>query len=455
MSLRPQSPAHPASAMPAAILAGLLVPLAVLASPMNFGTENGRPVSARWPDNTTIHVYIPTPPDPPGACAIADAKAGMQRWALALAARGITIQFHENQPRPVPAVNAVGVEWVPDGSLPNDNQGEGGCNASPRGAGYVIDDGYIKVETDEPCGDDMANTFMHEFGHVLGLADEATLPGQPHNAMDHDMPVESGPMTFSPRDSAELRSLYGCFATQPPALPAGGLVFSVLPVGSPPSFLYEYTVEWYAGPGIPAFDVTLGGPRGSVTVLSMPPGWQVATPPFYLDGPPSPAVTEDTRELHFFAVGDDIGPALPVGTFLLQSSAPPVPGWGLPLIDPNEDGLFEPLPVMVPGDPVSGVPAPGPSRPGLRWLVPRPNPFRDATRLRFTSTFAWTDGRADVFDVHGRLVRSLALDEGGSGEGGVAWDGRTETGEPAGAGAYFVRVTLDGASVMGSVLRIR
>lgn len=451
----PRIPARPAATGLGVLLAGVLVPLIALATPMNFGTEDEKPVSARWPDNTTIHVYIPTPPDPPGACATADAIAGMQRWALALAARGITVQFHPNQPRPVPAANSVAVQWVPAGSLPGGNQGQGGCNASPLGSGYVIDDGYIDVETDEPCGDDMANTFMHEFGHVLGFGDEATLPGAPHNVMDHDLPEDPGPMSFSPRDSAEIASVYGRAAFEPPVFPHGGLVFSVTPFGSPPAFLYEYSVEWYAGPGIPAFDVTLGGPRGSVTVLSMPPGWQVAAPPFYLDGPPSPAATETTRELHFFAVAGDIGPALPVGTFVLVSSAPPVPGWGLPLMDPDENGIFEPLPVMVPGDPVTGVPATGATREGLRWLAPRPNPFRDVTRLRFSSAGPWAGGRAEVFDLHGRLVRSLPLAPGGAGEGGAEWDGRTETGEPADAGVYFVRLSAGGASVMGSVLRVR
>jgi len=436
--------------------AGLLVPALASPKPGNFGTDAaGEPIHARWPDNTTIHVYIPTPPDPPGNCSIADIHAGIQQWALALAARGISIQFHDNQPKPSVAVNAVGVEWVAPGTFGGEDQGYGHANTSDTPQGEVIDDGYIQCETDEACGQAMRNLFAHEFGHVLGFDDDETSPGKPHNVMDHD--VTDTPIEFSPADSAELRSLYGCFATEPPFFPKGSLVHNVTPLGGdPPQFLYAYTLEWLAGPDIPVFDVTLGCRPDQVAVVAMPPTWQFATPPFYLDCGFDPPATPETRELHFHANGQALNAANPTGVFRLQCPAPPVMGWALPLVDADDDGFFEKLPVMVPGAVPTGVPSATPAAGGaIRWLAPRPNPFREGTVVRFASAGAWRFGALDIFDVNGRLVRSLALPSGGPGETEVRWDGRTDGGAPAGPGAYFVRVTLDDARAMGEVVRVR
>ncbi|MFN0150055.1 MAG: FlgD immunoglobulin-like domain containing protein [bacterium] len=75
---------------------------------------------------------------------------------------------------------------------------------------------------------------------------------------------------------------------------------------------------------------------------------------------------------------------------------------------------------------------------------PHPNPFRD------TSTFSFTlpePGRArvDVFDVSGRLVRTVADGARASGAHSVVWDGRDASGRDVGAGVYFYRLAA-GAS---------
>lgn len=431
----------------------LMVPAIALGSPANFGTsDDEKPIHARWPDNTTIHVYLPTPPTPPGSCANDHAKAGIMRWAAALAQRGITIQFHDNQSPPAGATNAVGVSWVAPGTFGGTDQGEGGANAVDVPGGTAINGGYIKIEKDEACGEGMRNLFMHEFGHALGLADDETAPGQPHNAMDPD--VLDPPQGFSPRDSSEMRSLYGCFSVAPPHFSKGALTQSVTLIGDPPTFRYEYVIEWLAGPEIPSFDVTLGGLPSGVAVVALPPGWQVAVPPFYRDCSFTPAATADTRELHFFTTAEGLCATQPSGVFVLESTAPPMPGWASTLMDPEDDGLFEPVPVMVPGHPITGVP-PGAPRDGLRWLAPRPHPFHGSTLLRFEAPAAWSSGRVDLFDVNGRAVRVLPVPPGTAGETEVAWDGRASDGTAVRPGAYWARITLDGSSVVGVVVRAR
>ncbi|MCE9627362.1 MAG: T9SS type A sorting domain-containing protein [Candidatus Eisenbacteria bacterium] len=68
-----------------------------------------------------------------------------------------------------------------------------------------------------------------------------------------------------------------------------------------------------------------------------------------------------------------------------------------------------------------------------------PNPVRAGTRFRFELPAA---GQAslELFDLSGRRVRALATGAFGAGPQSVAWDGRDESGEWAGAGAYFAQL---------------
>lgn len=441
----------------ALLLAGLalLAAAPLSAKPANFGTDgDGDPIHARWPDSTTIHVYIPTPPNPPGACAIADIHAGIQKWAAALAQRGIQVQFHDNQSPPAGAVNAVPVRWESPGTLGGDTQGFGYAHADDTPKGAAISSGYIQCETDEACGEGMRNLFAHEFGHVLGFDDEDTAEGAPHNVMDPDVPET--PMDFSPFDLAELKSLYGCLSAAPPHFPKGTMSQSVTPMGGdPPSWLYEYVLEWFEGPEIPVFDLPLGCLPNQVGVVVLPPTWQRAMPPFYRDCAFDPPATATTRELHFHANGQALNALLPVGTFAVLASTPPVLMRAAPLVDVDDDGWFDTFPVLVPGPGPAGVPTGGATGGAIRWRAPSPNPFQGGTRLRFVAAAAWREGAVRVFDVGGRLVRVLELGAGSPGEVEVEWDGRSDDGAPVGPGAYYVRVTLDGAHAMGSVLRMR
>jgi hypothetical protein len=82
-----------------------------------------------------------------------------------------------------------------------------------------------------------------------------------------------------------------------------------------------------------------------------------------------------------------------------------------------------------------------------RILAASPNPTRGATEIRFTLP---ASGPADVsvFDVAGRVVRSLGEGPRESGEHSVRWDGANDAGESVGAGVYFVRIqTKAGTSV--------
>ncbi len=109
--------------------------------------------------------------------------------------------------------------------------------------------------------------------------------------------------------------------------------------------------------------------------------------------------------------------------------------------------------------PVTAVPGDGES--GLRPLVAlsvRPNPVMTHAHVSLTLApeNASSEVRAEVFDVAGRPVRTLAEGVLGAGDHGYAWDGRDAAGLDVGAGIFFVKVTVDGRpSAAGRIVRLR
>jgi len=78
-----------------------------------------------------------------------------------------------------------------------------------------------------------------------------------------------------------------------------------------------------------------------------------------------------------------------------------------------------------------------------RLYPPMPNPLAFGTTLRFDLARV-TPARLEIFDLSGRRVTTLADREFTPGRYSLRWDGRGDTGTPAGAGLYFVRLTAPG-----------
>lgn len=100
------------------------------------------------------------------------------------------------------------------------------------------------------------------------------------------------------------------------------------------------------------------------------------------------------------------------------------------------------------------------SAPPLRLLAAHPLPYRTGTMtIRFaTASGVWGGpgtARVELFDVTGRLVRTLAHGRYAAGVQDLRWDGRDEAGRAVGDGVYFLRSRAGGedAKLKVTVLR--
>jgi hypothetical protein len=86
--------------------------------------------------------------------------------------------------------------------------------------------------------------------------------------------------------------------------------------------------------------------------------------------------------------------------------------------------------------------------PALAWSA-SPTPFRDTVRL---TPPGMGPARAEIFDLAGRLVRTLVR---AGGDAPLEWDGRNEAGREAPAGVYLVKVTTPARETSGRVVLAR
>ena len=90
----------------------------------------------------------------------------------------------------------------------------------------------------------------------------------------------------------------------------------------------------------------------------------------------------------------------------------------------------------------------------LAFLGARPNPFGQETSLAFELPAA-TAVRLQIFDVTGRLVRTLASGEMGAGRHGIVWDGRSDEGRRLGGGIYLYSFQAGRLESTGKIFRLK
>ncbi len=78
-------------------------------------------------------------------------------------------------------------------------------------------------------------------------------------------------------------------------------------------------------------------------------------------------------------------------------------------------------------------------------LCASPNPFYSEAAISFElSEPGWTS--VTVYDLSGRILRTLENSELGTSQHSIVWDGRRENGEPVSSGLYYCRIQSGGIS---------
>jgi len=87
------------------------------------------------------------------------------------------------------------------------------------------------------------------------------------------------------------------------------------------------------------------------------------------------------------------------------------------------------------------------SAPALELYRPTPNPFTNSTTVAYAVGGNGQDVQIGIYDVAGRLVRTLASGFQAAGRYEVKWNGRSDNGTDVTHGVYFVRALVDGQRI--------
>ncbi len=90
----------------------------------------------------------------------------------------------------------------------------------------------------------------------------------------------------------------------------------------------------------------------------------------------------------------------------------------------------------------------------LQLLMPDPNPFTSLTVLRYQLPRT-SDVLLRVFNLEGRVVRTLAVGSQNAGWHTVTWDGRDDEARPVASGVYLTHLTMDKSAVTRKIMLAR
>jgi hypothetical protein len=126
-------------------------------------------------------------------------------------------------------------------------------------------------------------------------------------------------------------------------------------------------------------------------------------------------------------------------TGYVDSGASPYSWYKLTAVDAH--GNESPVATLLPQQ-ISGLPDGG-ARAVLRLYPCQPNPFNPRTTIKYDQP-ASGPVRLSVFDVAGRLVRTLVDDSMPQGSHEAVWDGTDSSGRAVGSGSYLARLEFGG-----------
>jgi hypothetical protein len=83
-----------------------------------------------------------------------------------------------------------------------------------------------------------------------------------------------------------------------------------------------------------------------------------------------------------------------------------------------------------------------------------PNPFNPSTTIKYSVPRSG-DVEARIFDIQGRLVRTLSKSFQQAGAHLLVWDSRSNSGTTVASGTYFCQVLFNGTALVKKLLLIK
>ena len=187
--------------------------------------------------------------------------------------------------------------------------------------------------------------------------------------------------------------------------------------------------------------VETGPGQSSVTVQGATPGQVLIVSVKYSLKALIGTYMDDTTGCHYdfrTMINGQVVDADPDGLQIgaAQNSPPPPPGDSG---DPNDDVERVPGGGRIPVNAMSGATQ---SEPALAMYRPSPNPFTDGMRMAYSVGSSGERVQIAVYDVAGRLVRTLASGVEAAGPHTVEWDGRDAQGARMQRGVYFLHASI-------------
>lgn len=102
---------------------------------------------------------------------------------------------------------------------------------------------------------------------------------------------------------------------------------------------------------------------------------------------------------------------------------------------------------------VTSAPSETPGRPATGLEGNHPNPFFRSTTISLALEKAGP-ARVTIYDVRGRMVRSLADRPFAAGRHEIRWDGADDHGRPVSSGVYFCRIDAGGRSLVQRMMKV-
>jgi hypothetical protein len=84
-----------------------------------------------------------------------------------------------------------------------------------------------------------------------------------------------------------------------------------------------------------------------------------------------------------------------------------------------------------------------------------PNPFGGSTRIDFAMPAGARDAGLEIYNVRGQVVKAIEIATAPGAAGSVTWDGTDNAGRPVASGVYFYRISVDGDSVIKSMVLLK